>query len=394
VELFIQFIIKYNEKIIFTSIGVICFLSAMAVWFQIFGKKNNAATNVTQSLDLSGIEESLRKILSQTHSAIDRVSNDQEKSTEAVNKTTTESKSVDYKPGTKPMPSFESLKDAGIFTMNNKQPLTDMDEVKQELVIRAEMIEALQKQVANSNSGGAPQDLLDKLKTLENKLSEYEIIEDDIADLTRLKEENQTLKIEIESLKSDGATTVRGAKLVDEFAQVVSGLEAKPEDKIVVKGTPEDIELDQQAPISKAAEKTAVAAPTATPEAVSQPEAVLPPQDDAQAMADAQLAEAQAAIALEKELSKKPAPAPVNITPKENITADAKSDIFGEFASGDGGANAEADPLLALGEIDADRMLDELKDLNAEMGAGLETLMDSTNVDKMADEAAGMNKKI
>ncbi|MEQ1666330.1 MAG: hypothetical protein ABL927_13250, partial [Bdellovibrionales bacterium] len=207
-------------------------------------------------------------------------------------------------------------------------------------------------------------------------------------------EENDTLKIEIESLKSGGATTVRGAKLVDEFAQVVSGLEAKPEEKIVVSGPPADIDLDQQAPISSAAEKLTVAAPTATPEPVSQSEAVVPPQEDAQSMADAQLKEVQVAIALEKELSKKPVSAPVNITPKENITADAKSDIFGEFASGDGAANADADPLLALGEIDADRMLDELKDLNAEMGAGLETLMDSTNVDKMAAEAAGMAKKI
>ena len=38
--------------------------------------------------------------------------------------------------------------------------------------------------------GGSSAELLAKIKDLEGKLAEYEIIEDDIADLTFFKEEN------------------------------------------------------------------------------------------------------------------------------------------------------------------------------------------------------------
>ncbi len=60
--------------------------------------------------------------------------------------------------------------------------------------------EASQKKV----EGPSREELDKKVKDLEAKLADYEIIEDDIADLTLYKDENQRLKAEIEALKKAG----------------------------------------------------------------------------------------------------------------------------------------------------------------------------------------------
>ena len=55
---------------------------------------------------------------------------------------------------------------------------------------------------AGSSDSGALEALNAKISELEGKLTEYEIIEDDIADLSRFKEENAELRGEIEALKA------------------------------------------------------------------------------------------------------------------------------------------------------------------------------------------------
>src|SRR5690606_1507931 len=67
---------------------------------------------------------------------------------------------------------------------------------------------------AGESTGGGAEDnkkYLEKIAELEAKLSEYEVLEDDIADLSLYKEENARLKSELERLKgtsdSDDETT-------------------------------------------------------------------------------------------------------------------------------------------------------------------------------------------
>ena len=59
-----------------------------------------------------------------------------------------------------------------------------------------------------------------KLEELQSKLAEYEILEDDIADLSLYKDENARLKAELENFKSSGQTP---ESIVEEFASVVEG---------------------------------------------------------------------------------------------------------------------------------------------------------------------------
>ena len=71
-----------------------------------------------------------------------------------------------------------------------------------------------------------------RIKELESKLSEYEILEDDIADLSLYKEENTRLRGELERVKGGGAAAApaappaaAGDDIVAEFAQAVGGAE-------------------------------------------------------------------------------------------------------------------------------------------------------------------------
>ena len=78
----------------------------------------------------------------------------------------------------------------------------DVEKLKVLVSEKEELIKKLEAAVeeAKSEGGGdaASVVLQDKIKDLEARLAEYEIIEDDIADLSMFKEENLRLKDELE----------------------------------------------------------------------------------------------------------------------------------------------------------------------------------------------------
>ena len=67
-------------------------------------------------------------------------------------------------------------------------------ELKKELRLKDTQIEALKKKLEARSKTFDKTAELDKIKSLEKKLAEYEIVEGDIADLSRYKEENQKLR--------------------------------------------------------------------------------------------------------------------------------------------------------------------------------------------------------
>ena len=95
-------------------------------------------------------------------------------------------------------------------------------------------------------SGGDPginiDDLKAKLEELQGRLAEYEIIEDDIADLSLFKDENARLKIEIEDLRSQLANLATAAP-------------------VVVQQAPAPVPESTPAPVAAAAAPAPVAAP-------------------------------------------------------------------------------------------------------------------------------------
>ncbi len=348
--------IAHNETVILVTVGLICLLSMVVVYLQVFGKKGLLETGDKPDFDFSKIEESLKKILSQTHNTIATVS------TQA--------------------PNADGTAAAGASS-------EDVAALKAELDSRVKMIEALTRQVESAKGDDSSPELLSKIKTLEGKLAEYEIIEDDIADLSHYKEENARLKKEIEGVKRGGP------ELVDQFADAMkTGADA-------ASAAP----APAVAPAPAAAPAPAVAAaPTAAPAAVaktSDPNA----GQIAEAALESALAQAQqkaspaAAVAESKvEAAPAPAPAPAQaaaaptaapVAPSPSAT-EAKGDIFAEFSDS---GEENKDPMSELGDIDTNRMLEELNELNLDMSVGAEALEEAPDIDKMANEAQTLGKK-
>lgn len=197
---------------------------------------------------------------------------------------------------------------------------------------------------------------ISKVQELQSRLKEYEILEDDIADLSLYKEENGRLKAELEKLVGAGANAaapVAADALVDQFAQVVDqtkGLESPPSAEGIANlpqtGDPM-ADFATAVKMEKAAETPPAAAPAPAPEA---PMASVTPITSAPA----------------------PTPAP---TPAAGGEA---NDLFAEFSSG---------------SLDTDKVMEELVSIEKLPATdGKEALEAPLDADKVVAEAAGFSK--
>jgi hypothetical protein len=140
---------------------------------------------------------------------------------------------------------------------------TQLNNLKDELDKANKEIEELKNQPAPEAAGGVAEDEFNKVKgerdDLLEKLKEYEVIEDDLANLKRLKQENEQLKkslgdggeeavtVEGGEPEAEETTLVSGGSEGEEEVTVVSGGEDSGEDLTVVGGG-EDEALNAPAP--------------------------------------------------------------------------------------------------------------------------------------------------
>ena len=339
----LHFFILHNETIILLTIAIICLLSVYVVFRQVFRTPSSL-----DPVDFSRVEETLKKLLNQTHSAIETVS------------------------GPSGTGANSSLSGNGT---------TDMVAIKKELETRAIMIEELKKEVSSAKtSDTVSAELLAKIKDLEGKLAEYEIIEDDIADLSHYKEENARLKKQLEQMSRGGPA------LVDQFA-----------DAVKTNASPTNTTAEKASAAAEPAKAETAAAPTISVEqAVQTAQAAqvkgAPPVTDDKSKVGETLDFGENKNAESKPVVAPATPIATEAAPATPAMKEAKADIFAEFS----GAESEgADPLVALGEIDTNRMLEELKDLNGDLQGSPEALKAPTHLDKVSDEAEKLagNKK-
>jgi hypothetical protein len=201
-----------------------------------------------------------------------------------------------------------------------------------------------------------------RIKELEAKLAEYEILEDDIADLSLYREENSRLREEIEKYKSGGAAapapvptssqdpsvaTPGSEDIVAEFAHAV-GQEATPADG-------EPVLTEVQIP------------------------------DTGNPMADF-----ENTVKLEKQIKPSPAPESAGHEPAAPTPAAAeeKDDLFAEFTEDK--PEGKEDELDA--NLDTDKMMAEMASLvNHEPGGN--ALEEDVDTEKMVLEMTGLNTK-
>ncbi|GEM_PF-3308062 len=104
--------------------------------------------------------------------------------------------------------------DSGSLSSENSAQLLDLqNEIKQlqeHLIEKQNQIEEAKSQAQSAMGTKSNQEELEsRLKELEAKLTEYEIIAEDIADLSKFREENVVLKNQIKELQQNSANTIK-----------------------------------------------------------------------------------------------------------------------------------------------------------------------------------------
>jgi hypothetical protein len=247
--------------------------------------------------------------------------------------------------------------------------------LKKDLQAREEELKAL-KAAGDGKPSEDAGALAARIKELESKLAEYEILEDDIADLSLYKEENARLRAELEKQKGGGADSTgaapapaappaaetasspAGEDLVAELAQAVAPSEPAPKPAVEVKETGDPMTDFENvvAAEKKLSEPTAAAAP-AVAEALPAPEVLEP-------------------------VVQTPAPA--------TSAAVEGDDLFAEFANPPAETAAEGE-----GSLDTDKMMAEMAQLvsiDTAAGAGGSALEENSDIEKMAAEATNLSK--
>jgi hypothetical protein len=326
----LYYITHHSEAIIQWLFLTILLLAGTLIARSLFGKKETSASAAAAGQD---IESFLQKILEQT-GKLERV------------------------PVEKMSPEQAALAE------------TQVQQLKKDLQSREQ--ELVQLKASGSAQPSVDADKLgQRIKELESKLAEYEILEDDIADLSLYKEENARLRVELDKIKSGGnaeaaasSTTASepmvppipvGEDIVAEFAQAVS-----QESIASLAGS-----LETQVSGDPMADFAAAMTMEEKPSAPPAPEFPLaPPAPPAQPSS----------------------PPKLTLVPNKTNESGESDDLFAEFAS------AELHPEE---ELDTDKMMAEMASLVSIEGSatpsasGLEETIDT---EKMALEATKLTK--
>lgn len=276
---------------------------------------------------------------------------------------------------------------------------TQVQSLKKELSSREEELKALKASGTGQGTTEEAAKLSSRLKELESKLAEYEILEDDIADLSLYKEENSRLRTELDKLKG-GASAPTSAAEAAAPAQAAPIAEAAPVAAAPVEERPARSAIEAAAANPNVtddivAEFAQAVNSETVPEASEAPTMKVPdtgnPMSDFEAAvkAEKKLAEATkssapttapSAAAVEKPASGAVAGTP---PPKAAAPEGESDDIFAEFAE------APVDE----GSLDTDKMMAEMAALVSLEPSGDSGLEDGIDTDKMAAEAGNFQKR-
>lgn len=296
----LQFWIHHNEAIIQWLVVGILVITALWLIRMLTDKSKPEAS--AGKADFSEIEETLKKLLERASAVV----------------------------ATPASPTLEQAYAKSSGAVGSPDPA-----LKAELEKREKEIAELKNQLASTPKTDSTQ-FMAKISELETKLAEYEILEDDIADLSLYKEENVRLKAEIGKLQSGAvAPAPTDAPEVAPVAEEVFPEFPSPEP---VPDKDENLVAEFEEAVKQ----------VATPE---------PPP------APAPVAAATAPAAA-------PTPAPADASASGEIDTD---DILAEFA-GEG--------------LDTDKMLAEIESLNQVGAADSSALDEASDISKMAEEAS------
>ncbi len=226
----------------------------------------------------------------------------------------------------------------------------EIAELRKQLEGSQKQIEELKQAPAAGSGGGeaAQAQLNQQLQELQAKLAEYEIISEDIADLSNYKEQNAKLQKEIQELRAGGASAPAAAAPIAAPAPTPQpAVEPEPVQASVAEAVAEPVAAEAPAVVESVVEP---AAPAAAP--VEEAPAVADPSKDG-VVDDDLMAEFAAAVAKQKEEEEEAGgvAAPPPATAAEPL-AETKVEATPVAA-------AEAESTVDLGAMNIDKVLEE-----------------------------------
>ena len=213
----LHFILSHSEMLIGITIG----LALLTVIVILVLPSNESKQS---AVDLSGIEEALRRAIEKIPQAgggqntshavremrMSSIQDEEEVSHDASNVAT-------HQESSQSGPTSISVSSANAVTGGTIDPVI-IDKLKTEISEREKKIKNLEGELAQraqtpktgNDSGAAHDDALAKIQELQGKLSEYAIIEEELADISKFKDENAKLKQELAVYRA-GAPVAPGA---------------------------------------------------------------------------------------------------------------------------------------------------------------------------------------
>lgn len=208
IENFLSFWSQHNIAIIESLIALVIILSLFIAYRSFFSKAAKAESfeGAGHSFDTAQIEKTLQKLLdsqaqNQTQALSQKAHAGEDLSMD-VDFDAMENESGGNK-------SVEVQELRGSLSKSEKKIETlqkQLEEALQKVSELAEFSAAPADPSAGGNSKEA-EDFKAKINDLETRLAEYEIISEDIADLSRFRDENEKLKKELEALKAGSPST-------------------------------------------------------------------------------------------------------------------------------------------------------------------------------------------
>ncbi len=178
----LRYVFDHNQQVI-AGLVVFILITAIFLFLRAIGQESSGpvtAPAVASPLDLGAIETAFKKVmLAHASTAV----------------TSSDRVSADDSPSNTVSAAALAERDAKVQTLAR-----EIDRLTSELATKEFASFGNAQPEVDS---GRLMELQEKLDELQGKLSEYEIIEDDIADLSRYKEENNELRNELERLKKE-----------------------------------------------------------------------------------------------------------------------------------------------------------------------------------------------
>lgn len=249
----------HNTLLINGVIVAILGLVGLVLFFSLFkGKSSEASANITNGA-IEDLEKTLRRVLDTVPT---RSPGDVQKASGVVDD------EEDTRQGAQAAAAHAAAAEAQSMVESLKRDTGEKDKVIQALKADLEKIAATGG--LSDEQKARIQALEKELEVAKSRLSEYEIIEDDIANLSLYKAENSQLKSELDKLrrvkgsKDDPAQVPQSSDIVAEFAAIV-GAEDNPKTPVGPGNAKAEASKIAAAPITAAP----APAPAPTPKAAA-----------------------------------------------------------------------------------------------------------------------------